>query len=78
MPVLETHPNLYLEPSHTIFPRVLRKIVKKANNRVVFGSNFPLGQMKFAIHLFELSNLSESDMRKVMFENALKLLGGRI
>lgn len=78
MDIVDTHPKLYLEPSHTIFPRVLRRVVKKASDRVVFGSNFPLGQMKFAIRYFQLSHLSESEMRKVMYENALRLLGGRI
>lgn len=76
MSIVRKHSNLYLEPSHTIFPRVLRRVVKEAADRVVFGSNFPLGDMRFAIHYFELSHLSEIEMQKVMYGNALKLLEG--
>lgn len=76
--LVETHPNLYLEPSHTIFPRILKRTVNRVSDRVVFGSNYPLGHMKFAMHLFQLSHLSDSEMQKVMYENAAKLLEGRM
>ena len=69
--------NIYLECSRIIMPKAYIGGAVKAlgAERVVLGSNFPVGDMGFALKRIELAGLTAEDHKKVCGNSMLKILG---
>ncbi|OIN99135.1 hypothetical protein AUJ67_07570 [Candidatus Desantisbacteria bacterium CG1_02_49_89] len=75
--IAKKHNNIYMECSRIIMPKAYIGGAVKAlgADRVVLGSNFPVGDMGFALKRIELAGLTAEDHKKVCGNSMLKILG---
>ena len=76
-PLMKKFPNLYVETSGIKGQDVIQDMCEVFGaNRLVFGSNMPVGSGASAVALITYSNISASDKERIACENLNELLGG--
>lgn len=77
--MLSSYPNLYVDTSSSLVDipteTATALIEKYTADRVIFGTDYPLGDSKKEVELLRKAVTNESDLKKIMFENASKLFG---
>jgi hypothetical protein len=85
--IAKKHENVYIETSYTTYDKSLKAGIKKiekavnfvGSSKLVYGSDWPLGGgMKNEIRKIKLSRIKEDEKEKILFKNALKILGMKI
>jgi len=75
--IAEKYINIYFETSGIIMPKaaISGTVERFGVERVIFGSNFPLGDMGFSLRRLELAGIDGEDYRKATSTNILQILG---
>jgi predicted TIM-barrel fold metal-dependent hydrolase len=76
--LIQKHPNVMVETSMAPSPGELEKVVQNIGiERVLFGSNFPFCEPSVELmKIIMMNGVSESDKERIVFDNAIKLMGG--
>ena len=72
--VAEDHENIMVDTAGMTMHSKIREAVERlGEDRVMYGSDTPLGHPAWEIPKVRVSGLDESQLRKVLYENALKI-----
>ncbi len=72
--VAEDHPNIAVDTAGMTMHTKIREAVERlGENRVMYGSDVPLGHPAWEIPKVKVSGLDEQQLRKVLYENAVSI-----
>jgi predicted TIM-barrel fold metal-dependent hydrolase len=72
--VAEDHENIMVDTAGMTMHSKIREAVERlGEDRVMYGSDTPLGHPAWEIPKVRVSGLDEGQLRKVLYENALKI-----
>ncbi len=76
---LSSYPNFYVDTSSTfsdISAEKVRELIGRYTaDKILFGTDYPLGDSSKELSVLERIVGSEEDLRKILYENAVKLFG---
>lgn len=75
--IAEKYKNIYFETSAIMMPKaaIWGTVEKFGAERVILGSNFPLGDMGFSLKRLQLAGIDGENYGKITGENILRILG---
>lgn len=76
LPVARHWPNIYFETSHMMPSVIDMFIAEMGYDRLLFGSNFPVSNMRLELEKVRMLQLDEEGRRQTLGGNLLRLLAG--